>query len=183
MMPKCKPTGAGHETPVVAGARRMQPPKPEAVDGQPSQRTFGAMSAFPGPARSLLGPLALPTNVSDGEPRRAKTLRIRRRNDGNITVRPHSAPIRSARFKPFRSARFLSARPSAQRSAQPTTSRPEPQAGGGPPGTASRCRQLSLAVHTRLSFSSVITTSNVDMVRPLCASVATPVTRPDLTAR
>ena len=28
-----KPTGAGHQTPVEAGARRLQPPKPEAVDG------------------------------------------------------------------------------------------------------------------------------------------------------
>src|SRR5262245_18265768 len=59
------------------------------------------MSAFPGPARSLLGPLALCTNVSDGGARRAKTPRIRGRNDGNITARPHSAPNRGARFGPF----------------------------------------------------------------------------------
>jgi hypothetical protein len=30
---RSKPTGAGHQTPVEAGARRLQPPKPEAVDG------------------------------------------------------------------------------------------------------------------------------------------------------
>jgi hypothetical protein len=28
-----KPTGAGHPTPVVTGARRLRPPKPDAVDG------------------------------------------------------------------------------------------------------------------------------------------------------
>src|SRR5215469_9213371 len=63
------------------------------------------MSAFPGPARSLLGPLALPTNVSDGEPQRAKTPRIRRRNDGNITARQHSGaepecPVRTVSLSP-----------------------------------------------------------------------------------
>src|SRR5215469_13216964 len=51
------------------------------------------------------------------------------------------------------------------------------------PGTASRCRQLSLAVQTRLPSSSVITMSNVDIVRPPCTSVATPVTSPDRAAR
>jgi len=56
---------------------------PLAVDGHEPE-TFGAMSAFPGPARSLLSRLAPSTNVSDAGRRRAKTPGFRCQYERNI---------------------------------------------------------------------------------------------------
>lgn len=59
----------------------------------------------------------------------------------------------------------------------------QPAACSPSPGRTSRSRQVSRAVHTRLSASSVMTISYVAVDRPRCTGVATPVTRPERTPR
>ena len=91
---------------------------------------FGAMSAFPGPARSLLGRSWLcPTKVAT---RRPGAQRHGHSLDGYVP----NVPVGS--------------RLSAVNGQGPA---------GWLPGTASRSRQLSLAVQARLPWSSVMTIS------------------------
>jgi hypothetical protein len=47
----------------------------------------------------------------------------------------------------------------------------------------SRCKQVSFAVQVRLPFSSVITISVVDVLRPTWSGRATPVTSPSVAER
>jgi len=87
LWPRCAPVGK-RAGPTVQPPLRSAPAAcvrrpPLAVDGHEPE-TFGAMSAFPGPARSLLSRLAPSTNVSDAGRRRAKTPGFRCRYERNI---------------------------------------------------------------------------------------------------
>ena len=125
-----------------------------------------------GPA--VVHPAGHPAGRDHGRRTRRSSPPAARRALGHPAGRlpPHRPGARGTAHQPRERRRLTDAAPQGRRTR-----------GQRPPQRAGISAQVIREVHTRLPRSSVITTSQVAMLRPRCAGVATPVTVPDVAER